>query len=169
MARTLSACAMPIRLGHLRLDVRDLDRVVPFYTGVLGLTVHERASDETSRYAFLTDGAAVPGAPEGMHHRLVLRQSRDGAAPGQAGRFDHVAFEVGSEAELLAVVERLREVGAEVDLQEAGIAWQCYTRDPEGARVEVYCDRRKAEGGRALWLGRQEPLPASRLRSIASG
>lgn len=161
---------MPIRLGHLRLDVDDLSLVLPFYTDLLGLTVHERATDAESHYAFLADGAAVPGAPRGMHHRLVLRQSRESRPPlAEPTRFDHLAFEVGSEAELLAIVETLRDAGAEADLQEAGIAWQVYTRDPEGVRVEVYCDRRFAEGGRPLWLGRQSELSASRLRDVAGG
>lgn len=161
---------MPLRLGHLRLDVDALDRVLPFYTDVLGLVVHERATDDTSHYAFLTDGAPVPGAPGGMHHRLVLRQAREPGAPlGEAARLDHLAFEVGSPSDLLDVVERLRASGAEVDLQEAGIAWQCYTRDPEGVRVEIYCDRREALGGRALWLGIQEDLSEDRLRDAVHG
>ena len=159
---------MPLRLGHLRLDVEDLDAVLPFYTDVVGLVVHERATDETSHYAFLSDGAPVSGAPDGMHHRIVLRQARQpGEALGETTRLDHVAFEVESPADLLAAIERLRGAGAEVDLQEAGIAWQCYTRDPEGVRVEIYCDRRDAEGGRPLWLGVQEELSEARVRAAA--
>ena len=80
---------MPIRLGHLRLDVADLDRQSAFYTEALGLTVRERATDEESHYAFLTDCAPVPGgAGDGMHHRLVLRQARDGSAPDRGGPLD---------------------------------------------------------------------------------
>ena len=161
---------MPVRLGHLRLDVEDLDRAVIFYTDVVGLRVHERATDEVSHYAFLTDGAEIPGAPGPMHHRLVLRQARDAGARALAPttRFDHVAFEVGSPAELLAAVERLRDAGADVDLQEAGIAWQCYTRDPEGVRLEIYCDRRAADQGRPLWHGIQAGLAEATLRDAAS-
>ena len=160
---------MPLRLGHLRLNVEDLDRAVTFYTDMVGLRVHERATDDTSHYAFLTDGAEVPGAPGPMHHRLVLRQARDADARAldPTTRFDHLAFEVDAPADLLAAVERLRDAGADVDLQEAGIAWQCYTRDPEGVRVEIYCDRRSADGGRPLWHGIQKPLDASTLRDAA--
>ena len=39
---------MPARLGHLRLDVADLDRQTEFYTHALGLTVRERATDAES-------------------------------------------------------------------------------------------------------------------------
>ena len=157
---------VPVRLGHLRLDVADLDRLSAFYTGALGLTVHERATDDESHYAFLADGRPVDGGPP-MHHRLVLRQSRTGEPPGPTGRFDHVAWEVDSEAELWATVQRLRSMGVETDLQEAQIAWQCYFRDPEGTRVEVYCDRRTRPDGAPLWRGRQEDLPEARLRDAA--
>ena len=161
---------MPARLGHLRLDVNDLDAQVAFYTRALGLTVRERATDDESHYAFLTDGQPVPGgAGDGMHHRLVLRQSRDEAGRdlGEATRLDHVAWEVGDEAELLAFVKRLHEMGVETDLQEAQIAWQCYLHDPEGLKLEVYCDRRTRPDGAPLWKGRQEDLALSRLREAA--
>ncbi|MGB3544671.1 VOC family protein [Rubrivirga sp.] len=159
---------MPLRLGHLRLDVADLDAQTAFYTDVLGLTVRERATDDQSHYAFLTDDQPISGgADDGMHHRLVLRQSRSGAAPGPSGRFDHFAWEASDEAELWALVQRLREHGLEVDLQEAQIAWQCYFRDPEGVRVEVYCDRRTEPDGSPLWKGRQEDLAEDRLRVAA--
>ena len=164
---------MPARLGHLRLDVADLDAQVQFYTEALGLTVRERATDDTSHYAFLTDAQPIPGGvnvdgePVGMHHRLVLRQARDGSAPDRSGPLDHFAFEVDDEAELLAFVARLREMCTEVDLQEAQIAWQGYFRDPEGNRLEVYCDRRTRLDGDPLWQGRQHDLDEARLRETA--
>ena len=160
---------MPVRLGHLRLDVSDLDRQVAFYTEALELAVHERASDDESHYAFLTDRQPVPGSPDGMHHRLVLRQARtdDGRQLGDTTRLDHIAFEVANEAELWATVQRLRGMDVEVDLQEAQIAWQGYFHDPEGVRLEVYCDRRQREDGAPYWKGRQEDLPESRLREAA--
>ncbi len=71
------------------------------------------------------------------------------------------------EAELLAFVERLKEMGCETDLQEAQIAWQCYFHDPEGNRLEVYTDRRQRPDGSPLWQGRQEDLPEDRLRAAA--
>lgn len=159
---------MPARLGHLRLDVADLDTQVQFYTQALGLTVHERATDDESQYAFLTDSIPIQGGPP-MHHRLVLRQARDGSAPGSDGRLDHFAWEVDDEAELWAFVQRVRQLGVETDLQEAQIAWQCYVHDPEGNRLEVYCDRRFLPDGAPLWQGRQQGLSDDRLRDAARG
>lgn len=160
---------MPARLGHLRLDVSDLDAQTAFYTEAFGLVVRERASDDESHYAFLADAQPVPGAPDGMHHRLVLRQSRDraGRALGGTTRLDHFAWEVDDEAELWAFVERLRAMGVETDLQEAQIAWLCYFHDPEGVKLEVYCDRRTRPDGAPLWRGRQESLPEGRLRDAS--
>lgn len=160
---------MPARLGHLRLDVADLDRQSAFYTEALGLTVRERATDDESHYAFLTDAQPVPGgADDGMHHRLVLRQARDGPVPDRSGPLDHFAWEVDDEAELLATVERLHGMNVTTDLQEAQIAWQCYFEDPEGTKLEVYCDRRTRPDGAPLWRGRQEDLAEDRLRQAAA-
>ena len=140
-----------------------------FYCDALGLAVQERATDEESHYSFLTDRQPVPGTPSGMHHRLVLRQSRSGKGRGlaEATRLDHFAWEVDDEAELWSFVQRLRAMGCETDLQEAQIAWQCYVHDPEGNRLEVYCDRRERPGGSPLWQGRQEELPEATLRQAA--
>ena len=163
---------MPARLGHLRLDVEDLDAQTAFYTEALGLTVRERATDDESHYAFLTDGQPIPGgADDGMHHRLVLRQARSeaGRRLGDSTRLDHFAFEVDDEVELWETVQRLRAMGVETDLQEAQIAWQCYFQDPEGVKLEVYCDRRTRPDGDPLWRGRQEDLPEDRLRAAAEG
>ena len=161
---------MPARLGHLRLDVSDLDRQLDFYTAAFGLTVRERASDDESHYAFLTDGQPTPGADDGMHHRLVLRQSRDqaGRQLDDATRLDHFAFEVDDENELATFVDRLRGLDVEVDLQEAQIAWQAYFHDPEGNKLEVYCDRRARPDGDPMWRGRQENLDEARLRKAAA-
>ena len=161
---------MPARLGHLRLDVADLDRMAQFYCDALGLSVRERATDEESHYAFLTDAQPIPGgAQDGMHHRLVLRQSREasGEPLAESTRLDHFAWELDDEAELLAAVERLREMGCQTDLQEAQIAWQCYFHDPEGNKLEVYTDRRKRPDGNPLWQGQQEQLLKERLREAA--
>lgn len=162
---------MPARLGHLRLDVADLDRMSQFYCDAFGLVVRERATDDQSHYAFITDAQPFPGGTDvgdlpGMHHRLVLRQSREASGDPlpESTRLDHFAFEVDDEAELLATVERLRAMGCETDLQEAQIAWQCYFQDPEGNKLEVYADRRQRPGGDPLWQGRQKGLPEARLR-----
>ncbi|MEM1056297.1 MAG: VOC family protein [Bacteroidota bacterium] len=161
---------MPVRLGHLRLDVSDLATMMAFYCDAFGLVVRERATDDVSHYAFLTDAQPIPGgAQDGMHHRLVLRQSLEGSGDPlpEATRLDHFAWEVSDEAELSQFVERLRAMGLEIDLQEAQIAWQCYFHDPEGNRLEVYCDRRERPDGSPLWQGRQESLPEDRLREAA--
>ncbi|MEP0547310.1 MAG: VOC family protein [Rhodothermales bacterium] len=152
---------MPARLGHLRLDVDDLDHATAFYTDVLGLAVRERATDDASHYAFLTDDLE-----DGMHHRLVLRQSRDTSKRdlGETTRLDHFAWEVDSAEEWIEIVENLEARGLELEFGEAGIAWQVYFHDPEGVKLEVYLDRRDAPGGRALWHGKQETLDPETVR-----
>jgi catechol 2,3-dioxygenase-like lactoylglutathione lyase family enzyme len=155
---------MPARLGHLRLDVNDLARAVAFYTDIFGLRVHERATDDASHYAFLTDDV-------GMHHRLVLRQSRDEAGRdlGDSTRLDHFAWEVETPAAWVEIVDRLEARGLELEFGEAGIAWQVYFHDPEGVKLEVYVDRRDAPSGRALWHGQQDELDPDTVREATEG
>src|SRR5882724_6623265 len=97
------------RLGHVVLQVTDLERSLLFYTQVLGFKVTEIYSEELQPggFAFLrchTD-----------HHSIAL--VGNGAAHSQHKELHHVAFEVGSVDEVFAVRERLREQGATITFE----------------------------------------------------
>ena len=131
----------PVHLGHVHLKVRDVDRAVEFYQGVLGLDVSER----TGRYAFLTWGD---------HHHDVALQAVGADAP-DAGRgvgLYHAAIEVGSEDELGDVYDRLAERDVPVTPVDHGISKALYFDDPDGNGLEVYVDTRD-ERGQSAWEG----------------
>jgi catechol 2,3-dioxygenase len=121
------------RLGHVVLQVTDLERSLLFYTQVLGFKVTEIYSEELQPggFAFLrchTD-----------HHSIAL--VGNGAAHSQHKELHHVAFEVASVAEVFAVRERLREQGATITFEgrrRAGCQIAVEFLDPDGHCLEIY-------------------------------
>jgi catechol 2,3-dioxygenase len=122
------------RLTHMGLYARDLERMIGFYTEVLGLIVADRGPGRMpgTEMAFLTADAAC-------HHQVVLvsgRTDTEGDNP-----INQISFTVGSLAELRAVRERALARGASGLRQvNHGNAWSIYFRDPEGNTLEAYLD-----------------------------
>jgi catechol-2,3-dioxygenase len=120
------------KLGHLVLKVRDARASRDFYTRTLGLKVsHE---DLEHGAVFLSFGRE--------HHELALFQLATGEPPDnkQPG-LHHMAWQVGSFAELQAAHRELRELGVAVESTiEHNVSRSVYFRDPDGNRVELYCD-----------------------------
>jgi catechol-2,3-dioxygenase len=120
------------KLGHIVLKVRDAQKSKEFYTRALGLKVaHE---DPQHGAVFLSVGT--------QHHDLALFQLASGEAPAptQPG-LHHMAWQVGSFAELQAAHRELGELGITVDATiEHNVSRSIYFTDPDGNRVEIYCD-----------------------------
>ena len=128
----------PIRirkLGHVVIQVRDLERSMRFYTEVLNFRVSDNA---TAGGVFLT---AV-----GDHHTIGLFPSAGEHAeiPGEgAVRLHHLAFQVGSLEELFDIRAYLRERNVPI-VWEGRRALGGHTSveflDPDGYHLEVYHD-----------------------------
>lgn len=128
----------PIRikkLGHVVIQVRNLERSVRFYTEVLNFRVSDNAS---AGGVFLT---AV-----GDHHTIGLFPSAGDNAeiPGEgAVRLHHLAFHVGSLEELFDIRAYLLERGVPI-VWEGRRALGGHTSveflDPDGYHLEVYHD-----------------------------
>jgi catechol 2,3-dioxygenase len=120
------------KLGHIVLNVRDAAKSRDFYTRTLGLRVsHE---DLTQGAVFLSFGRE--------HHELALFQMATGAAPDatQPG-LHHMAWQLGSFEELQAAYRDLKGMGVAVESTvEHNVSRSVYFRDPDGNRVELYCD-----------------------------
>jgi catechol 2,3-dioxygenase len=120
------------KLGHIVLKVRDAQKSKEFYTRALGLKVaHE---DRERGAVFLSFGI--------QHHDLALFQLATGETPQphQPG-LHHTAWQVGSFAELQAAHRELRELGIPVESTiEHNVTRSVYFHDPDGNRVELYCD-----------------------------
>jgi catechol-2,3-dioxygenase len=117
------------RLNHAVLYVRDLAASVDFYTFALGFEI---AMEIPGQAAFLrAQGTA-------NDHDLGLFAVPDGQLP--AGHYlglYHLAWEVGTLAELAGVRERLVARNALVGSSDHRVSKSLYAKDPSGIEFEV--------------------------------
>lgn len=123
-----------LHLGHATLAVRDIDRMVTFYTDVLGFHVTNR-------------GEPMPGAGEMVflsqdpmsHHQIVLVHTPEPATRGFV-LADHLAFRTGTLDDLRTIGERLDAAEVKPIPVSHGNAWSLYFTDPEGNGLECFVD-----------------------------
>jgi catechol 2,3-dioxygenase-like lactoylglutathione lyase family enzyme len=124
--------AIRARLAHMGIFVRDREKMVKFYTDVLGLMVTDEGETSTGG-AHLTFMSSDPGE----HHQVVLVTGR----PEDSGfnPINQVSFLVDSLGQLREVHRRALDRGATaMRTVSHGNAWSIYFLDPEGNRLEAY-------------------------------
>jgi catechol-2,3-dioxygenase len=121
---------MPVRrLNHAVLYVSDLDVTVPFYRETLGFEVR---MEIPRKAAFLR----APGSAN--DHDLGLFQVSGATAPqGHYLGLYHLAWEVGTLAELADARDRLAAAGALVGASDHRVSKSLYAKDPSGIEFEV--------------------------------
>ena len=122
------------RTGHLVLRVKDLERSKRFFTEVLGLP---QVGDNGKGMLFFSSDVKE------NHHMLAIRQVPEGAPPlnPQLGGMEHVAYELGSFAELQEAYRIFKENNVKIHMMVYhGIAKSIYFEDPDGNVLEVYCN-----------------------------
>jgi catechol-2,3-dioxygenase len=117
------------RLNHAVLYVRDLAGTVEFYRGALGFEVR---TEIPGRAAFLR----APGSAN--DHDLGLFEVGDAAAPHSPylGLY-HLAWEVGTLADLADIRAALTARGALVGESDHRVSKSLYAKDPSGIEFEV--------------------------------
>ena len=119
----LDGSAMPraVGLGHLLLQVSDLDAAESFYLGLLGLTVRKREDFRDGRPLVVTNEGLglTDGRPEGR------------------GPLEHIAFHARG---IAALAERAAAAGVEIvrGPEPSGYGTSLYLADPDGNVVEVF-------------------------------
>ncbi len=150
----------PLRIGRVRLRVRDLDAVSGFYQRAIGLAAIDQGAGR------ITLGAgSVPLVELHADPSATLRNPRD------AGLF-HTAFLLPSRADLARWLAHAVKLG--LKLQGASdhiVSEAIYMADPEGNGIEVYADRpvsrwRDANGHVRMAT---EPLDTPDLLSAGTG
>ena len=120
------------KIGHVVLNVADLERSVRFYTEVLGFSVSDVYPEEMMpggmvfmRFGTDHHGVALVGAPH----------------QGEDSGLHHLAFEVATLDEVFRARDHLRKHGAPIDFEgrrRAGVQIAVEFRDPDGHRLEIY-------------------------------
>ncbi len=122
-----------VAFSHTGVFVHDLDRMVGFYTGFLGLVVSDRdVARNGQEVAFLTSDPRE-------HHQLVLMTGRP--AEVAFNTVQQISFRLDSLATLKRLYAGLKDWPV-TDLGPIshGNAISSYFRDPEGNRVEMFID-----------------------------
>lgn len=129
------------RLHHFAIGTSDMAKTKAFYTGLLGLkhsqTWKEEFPDPTGPRHYmhcffeLGDGSAL------AFFQFAKGERR---APEKLPRevFDHhIALDVETKEEMLAIKKRYEEAKQPCSLIDHGYCWSLYTRDPNGMLVEI--------------------------------
>lgn len=129
---------LPRKLGHLVLNVRDIQASVEFYTEIVGLSVSDWIGDQM---VFLRAGLD--------HHDLALAQIQPGAIaantyePGRPG-LEHFSYELASLEEIEQMGKFLQEKGIEIvrGIGKHGPGDNLFLvfKDPDGNYVEYYAE-----------------------------
>ncbi len=125
--------SVPKEIGHLVLNVTDVERSTEFYRDVVGFQVSRYRPNGTG--AFLTCGV--------VHHNLALFKAPEGAQPAQKGQIglNHFAFKVESDLALQEAHRRLLAADATIDhIVDHGMTRSVYFLDPDGIEMELFCD-----------------------------
>ena len=115
--------------SHMGIYVIDPERMVDFYTRVLGFSITDRAKIRGSDLVFVSRN------PE-EHHQIVLVPGRD---PTSSSTINQISFRVISLQELRrshALLEAERVTG--LSPINHGGSWSVYFLDPEGNRIELF-------------------------------
>ena len=124
------------KVGHVVLNVKDVEASVQFYREAMGMEVMRQSEGA----AFMSFGT--------QHHDIALFKAHEGAEKGTLG-LNHIAFQIqGGETELRQLYGRLLQYGAKVDHTTAhGATHSVYFFDPDGNRLEIFCELMDPEAG----------------------
>jgi catechol-2,3-dioxygenase len=140
------------RLNHAVLYVRDARRSAAFYTDALDF--EEVTSVGNGAMVFMR------AAGTDNHHDLGLFSigaNTQGPEQGRVGLY-HLAWEVDSIHDLVAMRERLLKLGALVGESDHGVSKSLYAKDPDGIEFEVVWTVPREDWGRFAKDAVVEPL-----------
>ncbi len=149
-------------IGHVHLNVSDLDRSIAFYQEVLGLDLVLRMP----KLAFLSH--------DGYHHHVALdsRAAASLGAPDKQG-LHHFALRHETRSELAASVRRAQ--AASVPIKRAAdfyVLEAVFINDPDGNGIELSWDRPRdswpEDWATPAGLGTPRPLDLDGLIAVGS-
>lgn len=126
-------------IAHVRLTVTDIERSRQFYESVFDWPVlieaPENADEATRRRLGFLFGGVIYDMGGGL---LGLRPVADDRFDENRSGLDHIAFRVGSKAELDSAAEHLDELGiAHEPIKDIGPSYILEFRDPDNIALEL--------------------------------
>jgi glyoxylase I family protein len=126
-------------IAHVRLTVTDIERSRQFYESVFGwsvlIEVPENADDAVRERLSFLFGGVIYDMGGGL---LGLRPVAEDRFNEDRTGLDHIAFRVGSKAELDSAAEHLDELGiAHEPIKDIGPAFILEFRDPDNIALEL--------------------------------
>lgn len=122
------------RIGHIHLQVTDIDKALGFYRDILGFKVMQRFGNQV---AFISAG--------GYHHHIGLNTWNSlGGPPArkQGAGLYHTAILYATRAELAGALRQLAAANYPITgSADHGVSEAIYLDDPDGNGVELYWDR----------------------------
>jgi catechol 2,3-dioxygenase len=121
------------KIGHVVLNVQDVECSTRFYTQVLGFQISDVYPEE------MVPGGMVFLRCNPDHHGIALVGSTN--APAENVELNHIAFEVATLDEVLRARDHLRRHGVKIDFEgrrRAGCQLAVEFRDPDNHRLEIY-------------------------------
>ncbi|MEQ8822310.1 MAG: VOC family protein [Sumerlaeia bacterium] len=124
-----------LSLGHIGLNVTNLQNSLKFYSQTLGLEIYHVVDEPGQHFAFLGTGGQV---------RVTLWEQSEGRFDAARPGLHHLAFQVPSVADVAAFQARLKAADAEmiydriVSHDEGASSGGIFFRDPDGNRLEIY-------------------------------
>ena len=133
------------KVAHVVLNCRDVEASVKFYTEVLGMEIVN--FNPSGPAAFLSFGT--------QHHDLALFPFNEPAEYLERSHLglNHIALQIeGGEDQLKELYAVLKDHGVSIDrTTDHVLSRSVYFFDPDGNRVEVYCEMMQPEEGKQ-WL-----------------
>ena len=131
----------PRRVGHIVLNVRDVEASTKFYKEVLGFEISVERPEGLG--TFLTCGK--------IHHDIALFLAAPDAAPVSPGGLglNHIALQVQDFDTLTEFYHHLQDTGVEIDhTTDHLMTKSIYLSDPDGNGLELFCNSQEdpAEG-----------------------
>ena len=151
-----------LRLGHVRLQVRDLARSVEYYGSVLGLNPRNARGDTAALHA--------GDDPTPLVELVERRDTVPLRINSRLGLY-HFAILLPDRAALGRFLSHLAANNIPLGASDHLVSEALYLRDPDGLGIEVYADRPRSEwrhsGGELVMA--TEPLDSAGVIAAAHG
>ncbi|MFP6746405.1 MAG: VOC family protein [Alphaproteobacteria bacterium] len=121
-----------LKLGHVVLKMRDLEKAKAFYRDILGLKITEEREDFGVFFRFAD-----------YHHDIAVFKVDEDALPPEHNQvgLSHLALLADNLETVKTMYRRLKEHNVPiVRTVDHGVTKSVYFKDPEGNELEIYCD-----------------------------